>query len=299
MPRPKKLICHDCGTIFNRKPANGDKQVCWNCRSMSVTLVTDTVTPPPAVPQAPDPSGLKMPVITPRTSGGAITPELLLRQRALLKKVVRPPVVLPGATRSVIAKGVRVLAHQVRNPIIRSNEVEAELVWKERGSTFDSYAYLPLAPVDLARQLNDIASGKISADHTNANTEYRNYSRHLPTRKGPREADIFRGIKYFEYGWKRVISSNSAWYSYNNNVRSAYSRQSNQNVNAFVRNLRQGRIFSERLIIAETGEIFYTPDHYGTFFRYHPGTMDWYRYRSAGSTGPTWDESFYEEPTGA
>lgn len=311
MPRhnQKKIICHDCGTIFNRKPQNGDKQVCWNCQSTRVSLVTDKTPPPsapvttpstPSIPTAPDPSGLRLPSAPTGARGGAITPDMLLKQRGLLKKVVRPPVVLPGAKNTPIARGVRMLAHQVRNPVIRASNIELELIWRERGSTDDRYAYLAFASIDLSSQLGAIARGLMNPDHANFNTNYRNLSADLPTRKGPRMAPIFRGISYFEYGWKRTLAATAKWHNYRNGLKTAYSRQDNDDANAFVRNLRGGKIFCERLIIAETGEIFYTPDHYGSFYRYHPGTMDWYAYRSAGGAGgPMWDESFYEAPTGA
>ncbi|HEY4358075.1 MAG TPA: hypothetical protein VGN16_20170 [Acidobacteriaceae bacterium] len=306
MPRQKKMICHDCGTIFNRKPQNGDKQICWNCKSLRVTLVTDGAppTPPtpttPTIPLAPDSSGLKMPAFKPNVGGGGITPEMLLKQRGQLKKVVRPPVVLPGPVNSPIPKGVRVLAYEVKNPVIRANGIELELIWRPRGVNSDWYAYLVLPSVDLSPQLRAIASGATNPEHSNFNSRYNNLSYDLPTRKGPRAPAIFQGIRYFEYGWKRLVAPNAQWYAYRNGVRSPYSKRDNQDANAFLRNLRQSKLFTERLVIAETGEIFYTPDHYGSFYRYHPGTMDWYKYRSAGgATGPTWDESFYEEPTGA
>jgi hypothetical protein len=302
MPRQKKMICHDCGTVFNRKPQNGDKQICWNCKSMRVTLVTDDAPPLPTVsiPVAPDPSGLRMPQVGPRIGGGGITPEMLLKQRGLLKKVVRPPVVLPGAVNSPIPRGVRMLAYQVRNPIIRGTGIDLELIWRPRGGTSDWYAYLVLPSVDLSPQLNAIARGLINPEHDNFNSRYNNLSTDLPIRKGPRAAPIFQGIRYFEYGWKRNVDPNAKWHSIRNGIKSPYSVADNKDANAFLRNLRQSKVFTERLIIAETGEIFYTPDHYGSFFRYNPGTMDWYGYRSEGGNhGPEWDESFYEEPTGA
>jgi hypothetical protein len=141
----------------------------------------------------------------------------------------------------------------------------------------------------------------MNPEHSNFNSRYNNFSAALPIRKGPREVRFFQGLRYFEYGWKSAVAPNSKWTSINNlGTRTPYSNSDNGDVNAFVRNLRQGQLFCQRIIIAETGEIFYTPDHYGSFFRYNPGTMDWYRYRSDGGTGgPTWDESFYEGPTGA
>lgn len=310
MTRTKKMVCHDCGTIFNRKPQNGDKQVCWNCSSMKVTLVTEQGPPPsvgpgpqgpgmssaPVIPKAPDPSGLKLPFGGAAKPGGAITPEMLLKQRGLLKKVVRPPVVLPGVANSQIARGVRLLAHAVRNPTLNCIGMELELVWREKGSKVDLYAYHTLPTVDLSNALSCIAQGLINPEHGNFNDHYGNASRHLPTRKGPRNATVLQGISYYEYGWKRIMPAGTKWHGYNNNVKVNYGPQDNSAINSFLKNLRQSKVFCERLVIAETGEVFYTPDHYGTFFRYHPGTKQWYRYRAAGAGGPTWDESFYDEP---
>ncbi len=296
MSRQKKMVCHDCGTIFNRKPQNRDKQVCWNCRSLRVTLVTDNA-PPPGIPKAPDPGGLKLP----RSSGGggSITPQMLQQQRDRLKAVVRPPVQLPGSANSPIPRGVRILASQVRNPVLNAAGIELEFPWRARGARQDAYAYLVFPQLDLGHPLRAISSGSMNPDHSNFNERYRNLSADLPTRKGPRSAGVLQGIGYFEYGWKRPIQANAQWHCYRDGRRVAYTQLENRDINAFARNLRQGKLFSERMVIAETGEVFYTPDHYGTFFRYHPGTMQWYPYRSAGGAGgPIWDESFYEPPGG-
>lgn len=300
MPRQKKMICHDCGTVFNRKPQNGDKQICWNCTSMKVTLVTDVTAPPPSIPDAPDAKGLKMPKAAPHAGSGGITADMLQKQRGLLKKVERPKITLPGLPNSPIPRGVRTLAHLVKNPILRATGIELELIWRTRGSNADRYAYLPQSQVDLTAALRNIASGYMNPQHGNFNSTYRNLSTDLPIRKGPRAAPIFEGISYFEYGWKTPVHPAAKWSAYKNGVKSSYTAAENNDVNAFLRNLRQSQLFCERLIVAETGEIFYTPDHYGTFFRYHPGSMLWYSYKSeGGASGPQWDESFYEEPTGA
>ncbi|MCA9525363.1 MAG: hypothetical protein KC549_03585 [Myxococcales bacterium] len=299
MPKVKKMVCHDCNNIFNRKPKNGPNQVCWKCQSTRVTLVTDKAPPVEVstIPQAPDPSGLRMPKPSPSTGGGGITPELLRQQRDRLKAVVHEPVVLPGAANTPIARGVRALAHAVKNPIVEN--VEYEFIWRPRGGRNDLYAYLQKNRVDLSGPLGNIARGLMNPGHANFNDIYRNNSFDLPIRKGPRNANVLQGITYFEYGWKTRLG-NENWSGYNNGRRSPYSRQDNDDCNAFLRNVRQGQIFSERLVIAETGEIFYTPDHYTTFFRYHPGTRAWYQYQSAGgSAGPAWDESFYDEPYGS
>lgn len=307
MARTKKMICHDCGTIFNRKPQNGVNQICWNCQSTSVALVTDKGAPPPnkpggapqppGIPQAPSAAGLKMPAFTGKPGGGAITPEMLLKAKGQLKKVVRPPIVLPGGAVTPIPKGVRMLAHLIKNPIVSAPGMELGAIWKPRGSRDEFHAYTPVTTIDVSAPLRNIAMGIPDPDHAHANSSYMNRSLHLPTRKGPRGPLPMQGISYFEYGWKRPIHGGALWYGYQNGGRYAYSPEDNQAVQSFLRNLRQGKIFSERLVIAETGEVFYTPDHYATFYRYHPGTMAWYQYRSAsGAAGPIWDESFYDEP---
>jgi hypothetical protein len=299
MARTKKMVCHDCNNIFNRKPSNGDRQVCWKCKSTRVTLVTSNSAPPePTIPQAPDPSGLTMPVFSGTSGGGAITPEMLLLQKSKLKHVTEEPVVLPGAKNSPIPYGVRVLAHAVKNAFIP--KADLEVIWRERGSRTDRYAYLELTQRSVSGPLASIAKGLMNPEHGNFNDEYGNRGFELPTRKGPRNVSVLQGITYYEYGWKTTIDTvSSRWSYYDNGARKAHGVQGNRDINDFVRNVRGGRVFCERLIIAETGEVFYSPDHYTTFFRYHPGTRAWYQYTSAGgSSGPTWDESFYDEPYG-
>lgn len=315
MARTKKMSCHDCGTIFNRKPQNGNNQICWNCSSLRVTLVTDKAPPPTGakpslptpslqqgsgvIPKAPSAAGLKMPVFDPKKVGGAITAELLQQAKNKLKKVVYPPVQLPGVKNSPIPRGVRLLAHAVKNDVVTAPGIEMELIWRERGSTVDRHAFMTVPSVDVSWALGNIARGVMDDGHYNYNSHYQNRSADLPTRQGPREVNVLRGIDYFEYGWKRFVTPHNNWYDWRNFRKVPYSRADCDAINGYLRNVKQGKIFSERLVIAVTGEVFYTPDHYYSFFRYHPGTRTWYRYRSAGgAAGPQWDESFYDERYG-
>ncbi len=296
--KTRKMVCHNCSTIFNRKPQNKDKQKCWKCGSERCTLVTSTEVPPPepVIPIAPDPSGLKMPVAS-SGGGGAITPQMLLDQKSKLKSVPVTPVQLPGLKNSPIPQGVRLLAFQVRNSTVQT--VEYEVVWRQRGSSDNRYAYCTKINRDLKFILTYIAEGRINPDHANFNDDYMNNGAELPIRKGPRDASVFTGIDYYEYGWKTPLGPGSKWFGYSNGLKSFYSNSDNAAVDSYIRNVKGGQIFSERLIFSETGEIFYTSDHYCSFFRYHPGTDAWYSYRSSGgSAGPDWDESFYEPATG-
>lgn len=306
MARSKKMSCHDCGKVFNRKPQNGANQVCWNCGSKRVTLVTDKAPPPAGNQQGPGvistppiPSAAKVTVPDVKIGGHGITAAMLQQAKSKLKKVVFPPVVLPGVANSPIPRGVRLLAHGVKNDIVTAPGIEMEVIWRERGSTVDRHAFMTVPTADVSWALGNITRGIMDSTHANYNSTYRNRSADLPIRQGPREVNVLRGIDYFEYGWKRSVTPHNNWYDWRNRRKVPYSRDDCTAINGYLRNVKQGKIFSERLVIADTGEIFYTPDHYYSFFRYHPGTRAWYRYSSAGGgAGPQWDESFYDEKYG-
>lgn len=320
MARGKKMSCHDCGKIFNRKPQNGSNQVCWNCGSKRVTLVTDKSPPPEGHKQGPGdgarppiPGGGAAKVTVPDIKIGigkggglgghgvaqGITAAMLQQAKGKLKKVVFPPVELPGVKNSLIPRGVRLLAYAVKNDVVTAPGIEMELIWRERGSTVDRHAFMTVPTSDVSWALGNISRGIMDSSHANYNSTYRNRSADLPIRQGPRVVNLLKGIDYFEYGWKRFVNPHTNWYDWRNRRKVFYSKDDCAAINSYLRNVKQGKIFSERLVIAETGEIFYTPDHYYSFFRYHPGTRAWYRYSSAGgSAGPKWDESFYDEKYG-
>ncbi len=301
MPKPK-LVCHDCNAIFNRRNnRNQVRTTCVECNSSRITPVT-TTKPPPShtqqgnIPAPPDPSGLPPPRPTPQLRGGAITPELLVQARKRLTKVVRPPVVLPGPSVTAIARGIRVLAHEVKNTVV--GDVYVRDMWRRPGEQRAGYIYTRFVARDVGDRLREIASGVANSYHQNYNDEYRNRGAELPLDKGNRTT-FLSNITYYEYGWKTRLPYNARWVRRNGRLLEALSQQENNAVNSVIQRNRGGETFSERLIIAETGEVFYTPDHYENFYRYHPGTRAWYWYRSAGGHGgPLWDESFYDERYG-
>lgn len=315
MPAPK-LVCLDCNAIFNRR--NNRNQVrtqCINCGSANIAAVTGGsagVTPPSgsgtatqggggsgasAIPTAPPLPPARPGASPPPSAGGGITPQALAEARRGLRRMVRPPVVLPGAAHSPIPRGVRVLAHGVRN-----TEVGWVTVCTEWSATRNGPRELIYARVnrDLAPQLAGIAAGIVNPGHANANTRHGNAEAHMPTRRGNRRVRL-PVVRYYEYGWRTLMHPGTQWQRQDANgmLRNIPARE-NSSINFVVQRFRGGETFSERLLIAETGEVFYTPDHYETFYRYHPGTQQWYRYEFQGSwaTGPGWDESFYDDRYG-
>lgn len=322
MARVKKMVCHDCRNIFNRKPANGDRQVCWSCQSTRVTSLNDPVVPPPNAPAAagmaarpsipkppPMPAAAAAPA-RPPVAGGGLTAEMLKAGRAALKTVVPVPKPLPGPAVSNIPLGVRMLVNDVKAPIIYTNNdplktgvvnmgvIEFQFIWRDAGNK-KKFAYAMLPAIDLRAQLRNIAAGSINPIHDNFNSMFENRDRDLPQWRKVSAATPKIKVDYREYGWRRNMLPATQWAYYDNGQRKLYDPAMNTIVNDYLSKNFGGQVFCERLVIAETGEIFYTADHYASFFRYHPGTMQWHLYRSAAwDSDPAWDESYYAERRG-
>jgi hypothetical protein len=304
MPRPrnKLFVCTDCRVPFRAKSA----LPCPNCGSAKTERALgkfdtspdepDTEPPPaqsgtpaspPVVPKAPPlpPMTLQPPAKPVKPGGGAITPEML--QGVKLKKVVKQAKPLPGPAVSPIPLGVRVLANSVRNP--RLGRVRLGRPFPKHGPMY----YLPDAlNKSLENELRAIASGSVNPAHGHFNTQYYNNSRELPTRNNPFERIK---AKYYEYGWLTPVPPNMR-----KDWRTAAGTPAPQHVRDTLGNFVAqdgGRVNLERLLFAETGEIFYTPDHYLTFFRYSPLLMEWTEYlapeKRYGTSEPDWDASIY------
>ncbi|GLC25736.1 hypothetical protein [Roseisolibacter agri] len=305
MPRPrnKLYVCTACRVPFRAKSV----VPCPNCGSTKVEralgklddspeevvpptppVATPPVATPPAIPKAP--ALPPMPAMKPPVpGGGAITPELL--QGVKLKKVVRQARPLPGPPASPVPLGVRVLANTVRNP--RLPPVRLGRPFPKTGPMY----YLPTVPnKTLERELRLIASGAVNPAHGHFNTQYYNNSRELPTRDNP--FDLVKA-KYYEYGWLTPVPAAMQF-----DWRTLAGAPAPQHIRNTLGNYLVadgGQVNLERIIIAETGEIFYTPDHYRTFFRYSPVTMEWHQYlapeKRYGWTEPEWDASiYYDQP---
>jgi len=309
MARPKpKFVCNSCNTIFNKKPGV-DQQKCWNCGSTDTQPAAKTggtpSTPPPQQPAVTQPTGPVIPKAPPppafkpgppATGGGGITAAALQLQKTKLKKVVRANKPLPGPAASAIPRGIRVIANEVRGTLLMNVRVGALSNMKE----FPGYFFQAPRPVDVGRELGLIASGSVNPAHGNFNTEYRNRGMELPTGKkyrGPRHPLTGTRIAYFEYGWNRTLSPGATWYQETaSNQFTAADRRCQNALNGYWQ-ARGNQVNVDRLIVAETGEVFYTSDHYLSFFRYSPKFLSWHAYISAekfDGTGADWDESFYD-----
>jgi hypothetical protein len=303
MPRSrnKLYVCKSCKVTFKGKAATP----CPNCASNDTERALgkrdtspDEETSEPAVatqeegsaqpaipspPKAPPPPAFK--AAPAKGGGGALTPEML--RSVKLKKVVRPPRPLPGPKDSPIPLGVRVLASAVQNPRVPS--VRLGRPWPKNGPMY----YLPTAASwSLADELHAIASGKTNAAHDNFNTAYYNHSRELPTRNNPFQR---AKVAYYEYGWWTMVPQN-IWYSWKTSAGQPAPQAVSNRLGGFLKD-DGGKTNLERIIIAATGEVFYTPDHYTTFYRYSAKLMDWTLYRSPesryGTGEPDWDASIY------
>lgn len=308
MARPKpKFVCNSCNTIFNKKPGV-QQQTCWNCGSTDTQGVAKkqeggkVATPAVAAPTTPSiPTPPKAPDFKPKPAtggGGAITADMLIAQKKGLKKVVRPAKALPGEAASAIPRGIRVIANDVRATLI----MNARVGILSKMTEFPGYYFQGPRSVDVARELGLIAQGKVNPAHGNFNTWYKNMGLELPTGlkyRGPRHPLAGTEIDYYEYGWNRTIDPASQWYEETGrNIFTAVSKRCQGALKGYW-TARNGIVNVDRLIIAESGEVFYTPDHYLTFFRYSPKFLAWYAYVSdekSSGVGADWDDSFYEDP---
>jgi hypothetical protein len=166
---------------------------------------------------------------------------------------------------------------------------------------YPGYFYTEPSMVDLSGPLRAIARGAVNPDHDNFNTDYRNFGKELPSglHKTYNRRHPFKGsrVYYLEYGWKRTIAGGTIWYQPNmGGVFVRVGRDAQRALDGYWR-VRGYQINVDRLIIAETGEIVYTPDHYASFFRYSMSSRSWHWYQSAeklNGLGAEWDDSFYE-----
>lgn len=306
MAKPKSL-CLDCDRIFNRKP-NTEVQKCPDRGSTNTERLTRSgqrTSPPPSTPPTvsetgpsiPEPPGPPPVFSGPRGGGGggAITPEMLLRAKANLKKV---RIKLPGPDDSSIPRGIRILAYKVRSPWIM------DVRWCVRSTMreYPGYFYTQPRMIDLSGELGLIARGVANPNHGNFNTEYRNLGRELPSGlfKTYQRRHPFKGsrIAYFEYGWQRTLTGTTSWYEVNRGGALVRVGQACQRALEGYWRARGNQINVERLILAETGEVVYTPDHYASFYRYSMSGRTWHRYESAeklNGMGAEWDESYYKE----
>jgi hypothetical protein len=308
MGRPKpKFVCNDCNTVFNRKP-NVQQQTCWNCGSTNTQPAAkkDTesqgaepkvVAATPTIPTPPVPPKFNAPKVV--AKGVGITPDVLAAQRKKLKSYKRPPVTIPGPKASDIPRGIRAIAATVKATTIMNVRLGVLSKMKE----FPGFFYQAPAIEDVSRELGYIAEGKVNRAHANFNTEYRNLGMELPTGlkfRGPRHPLEGEETYYIEYGWQQMINPGANWYEQGTGGFTQVSKACQKALEGYWK-ARGSTVNVHRLIVAETGEVFYTADHYLSFFRYSHRFLAWYAYTSDEKyrgRGAEWDESFYNDPEG-
>ncbi len=289
--RPKARVCLGCKKVFKGRPGS----VCPGCGQVGSELVTGKKDSPADGP----PPGPKPPVMPPAPNvnvtagGGGVTADALKRAKLGLKQVgpqkfsppPRPPKPLPGPTQSSIPLGVRVLLNSVGKSTISNVRLARQC------PGFRGYFHLPPRAMNLATVFHNIASGLVNNSHANYNTSYLNRGGELPEASNP--LNRYR-IDYFEYGWTDLIPGPD-WKRWRNSNGADAPTAVQNRLSGFLQ-ADNGRLNASRLIVSETGELFYTPDHYVTFFRYNRLIDEWTQYLSpwARYGSEHWDESVYE-----
>ena len=244
----------------------------------------------PTPPKAPP-----LPVFKgPTGGGGGITAEALLKAKAGLKQVgdkpftppKKPQKVLPGAKASAVPLGVRVIVNAVGNPFVPGVKIA-----RPCPGFGAQLFYQPAVNYNLGFVMQKIAEGAINTKHGNYNTRYRNRGGELPEASNPMDR---YGIDYFEYGWLDTIAK-PQWANWGTGAGMRAPKAVCERLSGFLET-DNGQIDVSRLIVADSGEIFYTPDHYNTFFRYSQVTGMWTQYLSpfARYGDDAWDELVYE-----
>jgi hypothetical protein len=302
MPKSHKRarVCLDCNALFKSLA----RDPCPKCGSQTTERVTGSKEsepgPPPsasaptmvtagAIPAAP-PLPAAGPRHVPVKGGGAITGSALLAAKSKLKKV--PALQVPGKARlaSLVPWGVRVLLNNLAATHFTRVDARLGREFPRNGPLY----YLPSFVLDLKPILRYIAEGNHSnADHAHFNMSYGNDGGWgpLPFRSNPLAA---QSVRYFEYGWAQSVSQ-SLWASWRTQTGHPAAADVNNRLAGFLRT-DGGKLNVTRLVVAETGEVFFTPDHYLTFLRYSFGLKQWTPYMSKDfRTGEDadWDASAY------
>ncbi len=297
MPRPVGWACKTCQHTWKARASKSGKKQCPACKSddtervipPSVAQVDDEAetpipTAPTGVPQSP--VSTKMVAMSP-----AITAESLLAAKSKLKpppvKIV-PPTKLPGfaAGKSLINDAIRIIATKVQHGYV------GDVVLKRKGPSWDKsnrFYCLKYPARNVAFAFQCIASGQVNAAHGRFNSRYHNSGVELPTRSTPLNGP--RGsVAYFEYGW-RTVPPHRNWRLENGDLAPINITKA---LNQFLD--QDGNLDVERVIIDQTGEVFYTPDHYQKFYRYHFGLGTWFNYFCTENFvgTPDWDRSAYQ-----
>lgn len=291
--RPKQRVCLDCNTLFKGRP----KTPCPSCGTTHNELVLGTQI---SGPEEPDDGVDDIPVaptappmpnrVAPVTAGGGITPAMLLQGRAALKKTppkARKP--LPGEPNSAIPRGVRVIANEIEGSCVE------HVVFRRPCPGAQGLFSLPPIPLyNLRNLLNNIASGRENPGHGNFNSIYQNRGGELPWRSNPLQQ---QGIRYYEYGWAELVPQN-LWKSWLGPDGRAAPKPQVDRLSGFLAT-DGGRLNTPRLIFSESGEVFFTPDHYLVFFRYSPLLKLWTKYLSPSFRygSDEWDASVYQTGT--
>ena len=307
MPNPVGWVCKACQNTWKSRPNKSGKKQCPKCQSgdterlipssvLQVEVADVTITKTPVVVKSviPDPPTTPLTLPASKAVAGkstAITPDVLLAAKAKLKPLppkVVAPVALPGIAsgKSAITDGIRIIASKVQNGNVGTVRL------KRQGPSWDKsgrYYCLNYPNRNIAFAFKAIAEGKVNADHHNFNTRYWNAGSHLPSRSTPFSGP--RGsVAYFEYGWK-TNPPHRNWCLEDGKP------APKDIVNALDKFLdADGNFDIERVMIDQTGEVFYTPDHYYTFFRYHFGMSMWSPYfcHENFQGTPDWDVSVYQ-----
>lgn len=302
MPKSHKRarVCLECNALFKALA----RDPCPKCGSQTTERVTGSkeseAGPPPSisvpttVPTSTIPVAPPLPAIGPKPvpvkAGGAITASALLAAKNNLKKVPARPV--PGKARlaSQVPWGVRVLLNNLAATHFTTVEARLGREFPKNGPMY----YLPVFIIDLKPILLYVAEGNhLNANHGHFNMSYGNDGGWgpLPFRPNPLAA---QSVRYFEYGWAQSVNR-TLWASWRTQTGQLAGAAINNRLSGFLA-ADGGKLNVTRLVVAETGEVFFTPDHYRTFLRYSFGLKRWTPYMSMDfRTGEDadWDASAY------
>jgi hypothetical protein len=205
---------------------------------------------------------------------------------------------LPVRTDPAVADIVRCIANNVKIKSFPNVRLGFPLYFPYRKA--DEMVYLPgRYTIDLSLPLDEMAKGKCRpTEHARANTSWGNVNNDLPSKIGGMR------VNYLEFGWKFPVPASKFVSRGPKHApkqvllvekASGAAYDDMGDLNFVAKRVREEASVIDpglRFVVSDCGHLFFTHDHYRTFFLYDPTADDekgkWKPYKERKNAGASW-----------